>query len=101
VAIVFGKAVPNVNMTSSLTENSFQRDKLLKDVIDQLYKETVIRFEIEKKMRVLEREVSNQKTDDRKGCVNQADGKNDSQGMNFKYIRKRFYNNSFCAVFRV
>lgn len=69
---------------SSLTENSFQKDKLLKDALDQLYKETMIRLEIEKKIRILESEVLKLKADDRKIYVNQADGKNESQGMILK-----------------
>lgn len=84
VTIVFGKVIPNVNSMSSLTENSFQKDKLLKDALDQLYKETMIRLEIEKKIRILESEVLKLKADDRKIYVNQADGKNESQGMILK-----------------
>ncbi|XP_062607189.1 uncharacterized protein LOC134268979 [Saccostrea cucullata] len=60
----FGSFLPRRSNASSLTEPS--KDKLLKIAIDQLYKETLIRLEIEKKLRLVTNEISNLKTEGEK-----------------------------------
>lgn len=82
-----GNVLPTVSSASSLTEPS--KDKLLKIAIDQLYKETLIRLEIEKKLRLLTNEISNLKTDGEKIGERMQENKED--------ILPKKYGNGFYA----
>ncbi|XP_061178917.1 uncharacterized protein LOC133187529 [Saccostrea echinata] len=76
VCMAFGNILPNGNNSSSLTEPS--KDKLLlRNAIDQLYKETMIRLEIEKKLRLLTNEISNLKTEGEKPGESSQENKGD------------------------
>ncbi|XP_061178916.1 cerebellin-2-like [Saccostrea echinata] len=54
--------------SKNVSETHFSKDKLLSEALDQLYKETMIRLEIEKRLRILTEEVSNLKDGYEKLC---------------------------------
>ncbi|XP_061179020.1 uncharacterized protein LOC133187616 [Saccostrea echinata] len=81
VCMAFGNVLPNGDNSSSLTEPS--KDKLLRNAIDQLYKETMIRLEIEKKLRLLTNEISNLKTEGEHNGPSTQENKGDILQSNY------------------
>ncbi|XP_062607182.1 cerebellin-2-like [Saccostrea cucullata] len=82
-----GQLQLTTELGKNVSETSSSKEKLLKEAIDQLYKETMIRLEIEKKLRILTEEVSNLKAGYEKVCETiQTDKGNGSQGMTISAV---------------
>lgn len=77
-----GQSELTTELGKNVSETSSSKEMLLKEAIDQLYKETMIRLEIEKKMRILTEEVSNLKAGYERVCETiQTEKENKSQGL--------------------
>ncbi|XP_062591106.1 complement C1q subcomponent subunit B-like [Saccostrea cucullata] len=82
-----GQLQLTTELGKNVSETTSSKEILLKEAIDQLYKETMIRLEIEKKLRTLTEEVSNLKAGYEKVCAAiQTDKENGSQGMTISAV---------------